>query len=626
RYVSSLAAWAALVVLVLVSSFASRAAAQPATKPPPPATSPSQIRTTDDLLAAVRHLTAAGKIKEANELIDKMRIQSPAGALLPVLGPLYEMLGSSQRAMKYHAQFLRKYPNSLLAMRRMASFYFANRRIGDGVAQAEQILTANATPAADNEAHRSWARRSIATALAGGSYPQLKQGLELIEKNVGLTGLSDEDLLVKARLLARMPEIESRNQAIELLKEQIAKKSTVLRDPDRVLLAQLYERSKQWPEARKVMTDLVQARTKEPTSVGPEDMAYVVELVRMMIRNGEPQATTSYLAMLEGQKSDPASIAQSLQLRAVALSKQGKSAEAARRLTQAARDVWPPDTPEKLATIKNVSLLFVEIERYAQAEALLRAYVQLAPEDELLLARFLGLHGDVDEALDLCQKVIDTRPSDRQAVLQVALAAIGGRRNESTSEQIDRVAQWAAPLLEGDAGIALKIALANLRDDYKAVVQAYREVLKRPGLKGSGSPDEANILNNLAFILGHRLGPGDKIRLDEALGYCDQAIKILGERSQLLDTRAMIHFAAGRKDQAHTDMTKALKDHVPGGQTMMHFHMATIEHAMGNPKAAAAELRAAIDAGLKVGQLSSNDAKRFGDLSRRLLSAPDAAD
>ena len=131
---------------------------------------------------------------------------------------------------------------------------------------------------------------------------------------------------------------------------------------------------------------------------------------------------------------------------------------------------------------------------------------------------------------------------------------------------------------------------------------------------------DASLLNNLAFILGHRLGRGNRIRLDEALGYCNQAIKVLGEQGQLLDTRAMIHLAGGDENLAHTDMTKALKDHVPGGQPSLHFHMAMIEHAMRNRKAAARELRTAIDAGLKIGQLSSSDAKVFQDLSR-LLSA-----
>jgi tetratricopeptide (TPR) repeat protein len=625
RRVASLAVCAALV---FVSLAASQAIAQPAAKPaPPPAAGQKPIRSANDLLAAVQRLAAAGRIKEANTLIDNMRIQAPAGALLPVLGPCYEMVGDAQRAMKYHGRFLQQNPNSLLALRRMANFLFANGRVGDGMAQAEKILTSNATPSADNEAHRAWARRSIATAFANAdsSSSQIQQGLKLIDENAGLAALTDEDLLVKARLLARMPEIENRNQAVDILKGQIAKKSTALRDPGRLLLVQLYQRSRQWPEARKVMTELVQTRMKDPTSVQPQDLAYVSELIRMMINNGEPQATTPYLAMLEKQQSIPVVATQWLQLRAVALSKQGKSAEAHKHLTQAARDVWPPDTPEKLVTIKNVALVFAEIEGYAQAEALLRAYVKLAPEDELVLAQFLGLHGDVDEALDLCQKVIDSRPSDRQAVMQVALTTLTSRRNESTKPQIDRVAQWAAPLLEGETGTALKIALADMKGDYKTVVQVYREVLKQPGLKGSGSPNEANILNNLAFTLGHRLGRGDKIRLDEALRHCNQAIKILGERSQLLDTRAMIHFAAGQKDLAHTDMTKALKDHVPSGQATMHFHMALIESAMGNSKAAARELRTAIDAGLKVGQLSSRDAKSFQDMSRRLLGASDAA-
>ena len=204
--------------------------------------------------------------------------------------------------------------------------------------------------------------------------------------------------------------------------------------------------------------------------------------------------------------------------------------------------------------------------------------------------------------------------------MQAAVTFLGSRRNESTEKQIDRVALWAAPLLGGGAGVSMKLQLANLRGDYEAVASAYRELLRQPGLKGSGTSTEASLLNDLAFVLGHHLGRGDKARCKEALDHCNRAIEILGERSELLDTRAMVHFAAGDKDRARIDMTKALEDRSPGRQAKMHFHMAIIQKLYANPQAVAEQFRLAIDEGLKIGQLSKREAKVFNELSGRLPS------
>ena len=76
--------------------------------------------------------------------------------------------------------------------------------------------------------------------------------------------------------------------------------------------------------------------------------------------------------------------------------------------------------------------------------------------------------------------------------------------------------------------------------------------------------------------------------------------------------------------EGSTAKTEALGDHVPGGNSIRHFHMAMIENALGNRAAAAAQFRTAIDNGLKIGQLpqgDQGDAQAFRDLSRRLLPA-----
>lgn len=609
------AVWAILAVLLLSTPLA----AQPvAPQGPVSPTDLAQIKSPVDLQRLIAKQVAAGNLDEAKKSLEDARIRFSTRAFLPVLGPCYEMVGMNSKALKFHTQFNQLFPGNLLAMSNLAKFYVKNGDPRSGVALARKMLRIE--PPTDPQSGRlmSWARRRVAEALgSSGEVAKINEALAMIAENGGVE-LTGEDVLIGARLLSTMPDAANRDKAIQILTQEIDKQSPDLTRNDYVRLASLWERSGNWAKARETIQKQLDVKPETPGPAATQKrMFFASYMIDMLILNDHPSDTGDYLKIIEKQSSDPAQL---LPLRAVTWAKRGKVGDATRLLTDAARDAWPPNTPEKLATIKNISLLFMRIERFKEAEAMLRAYVKISPQDELTLAVFLGLHGDLEEALDICQKVIEMRPSDRAAAVQAAVTFLGSRRNESTEKQIDRVAQWAAPLLAGNTGVATKLRLADVRGDYEAVAQAIRENLRQPGLRGSGTSAEASTLNNLAFVLGHRLGRGNKARCDEALGYCEQAIKILGERSELLDTRAMIRLAAGDVERARIDMTNALKDHLPGRRATMHFHMAMIQQLLGNPRAAAVELQTAIDEGLKIGQLSKREAKAFNELSGRLPS------
>lgn len=614
------AVWAIFAVLLLSTPLA----AQPvAPQGPVSPTDLAQIKSPVDLQKLIEKQVAAGNLDQAKKTLEDARIRFSTRAFLPVLGPCYELVGMKSKALKFHAQFNQLFPGNLLAMRNLANFYISNGDARNGVALAGQMLKVEAPTDAESEKLVSWARQRWAVAMASTrEVAKIDEALALIAENGGLES-ADEDSIIRARLLAMMPDAANRDKAIQFLVKEIGRKSPAVKPNDHVLLASLYERSGDWPRARETIQNRLDVKLEKPSPTEIKERLFFANfMIDMLILNGHPNDTDKYLKIIEKHNTD---LARLLPLRAITWSKQGKVPKATRLLTDAARDAWPPNTPEKLAKIKRISLLFVQIERFAEAKAMLRAYVRIAPQDELILAHFLGLHGDLDEldeALNICKKVAEARPRDRPAALQTALSFLGSRRNESTKPQIDRVAKWAAPLLDGDSSVVVRRALADARGDYEAVAQAYREILNQPSLKGSGTSAEAGYLNDLAFVLGHRLGHGNKARCDEALRYSNQAIEILGERRELLDTRAMIHLAApgGRVDQALRDMEKALKDRLPGRQASMHFHMAMIQKSAGNPKLAVEQLRLAIDEGLKIGQLSTREAKVFNELSGRLPS------
>ena len=616
------AVWAILAVLLLSTPLAAQPAVPQGTVSP---TDLAQIKSPVDLQRLIEKQVAAGNLDEAKKSLEDARIRFSTRAFLPVLGPCYELVGMKTKALKFHTQFNQLFPGNLLAMSNLAKFYVKNGDPRSGVALARKMLKVkiDASASLQNEKLMSWARRRVAEALgSSGEVAKINEALAMIAENGGAE-LTGEDVLIGARLLSTMPDAANRDKAIQILTQEIDKQSPDLTRNDYVRLASLWERSGNWAKARETIQKRLDVKPETPGPAATQErMFFASYMIDMLILNDHPSDTGDYLKIIEKQSSDPAQL---LPMRAVTWAKQGKTAKATRLLTDAARDAWPPNTPEKLATIKNISLLFMRIERFKEAEAMLRAYVKISPQDELTLAVFLGLHGDLDEALEICQKVIEKRPSDRANAVQAAVTFLGSRRNESTEKQIDRVALWAAPLLGGGAGVSMKLQLANLRGDYEAVALAYREILReRPGLKGSGTSTEASILNDLGFVLGHRLGRGNKARYDEALAYSNQAIDILGERSELLDTRAMIYLAAPVSDDkiglAIADMTKALADHLPGRQASLHFHMAMIQKLAGNSQPAIEQLRLAIKDGLKIGQLSKREAKVFNELSGRLPS------
>ena len=112
---------------------------------------------------------------------------------------------------------------------------------------------------------------------------------------------------------------------------------------------------------------------------------------------------------------------------------------------------------------------------------MLRGYVKFDPKQVLLLAQNLGEHGDIDEALDICQTVIDAQPGDIATVLRLAVRMLGARRNEITKQQIDRVAAWALPLMQanptGPVAVLLKAEMADLRGEYHEVVRILEALL-----------------------------------------------------------------------------------------------------------------------------------------------------
>ena len=78
----------------------------------------------------------------------------------------------------------------------------------------------------------------------------------------------------------------------------------------------------------------------------------------------------------------------------------------------------------------------------------------------------------------------------------------------------------------------------------------------------------------------------------EAPEVIEEAIRVLGPTSDLLDTRAVVYLAQGKAKEAAADMRWALVD---GPSISKYYHMARVEQALGNADAAREALKKAND-------------------------------
>jgi predicted Zn-dependent protease len=121
-----------------------------------------------------------------------------------------------------------------------------------------------------------------------------------------------------------------------------------------------------------------------------------------------------------------------------------------------------------------------------------------------------------------------------------------------------------------------------LEGRYDEVIKIYREMLA----SGKLNPQlKAIVQNNLAFVLA-AINPTPE-RGAEAQKLIEEAIRVLGPTSDILDTRAIAYLAQGKPDLAAADLKTALVDRPT---TAKYYHLAQVEKQLGNVDAARAAI------------------------------------
>jgi Tfp pilus assembly protein PilF len=500
----------------------------------------------------VQFLVGRRRVSEALPIIKDAEAKLPRDKAPLAVAQCYEVLGRKDQALPYYQAALKAHPEDPIIIRTVATFHLNAGRLQEAEPLLRKLVSreVKATPA-----DVLWAQRSLATVLASGTdYQCFQDALKLVGLALDENGQlrretarddSTESQRAKARVLATQTQRQFRLRAIELL-ENLAR-SQALTPDDQFILALLYDAEGSWAKSREQLRSLVLTQTQTPQ--------YLAQYAQGLIRQrqdsdlAEAERWTNRLAELEKQRDLP---------------------------------------PNSYASVELRAQLLEAREEGDKAVSLLRAHVQrpgAKPEEILLVLASLARQKRYGDAYTLCEQGWDKKECSREAMGGVSVGLL--RAMKPTDAQVLRVENRLKEAIRNNPNSTVLLMhladLFDMRGRYAEAEAQYRLVLEK---------EKGNIvaLNNLAWLLALRSGNGD-----EAMTLINTAVKGLGHRPDLLDTRGLVHLALGQTDKALADFKEATSD-TPTPTRL--FHLARAHNLAKDRDNAVKVLRLAKERGL----------------------------
>jgi len=553
----------------------------------------------DVQLALFSHQASTGNKPAAERTLDRAAdlMKEPQKQL--ARGQGLEMLGRIEDAETSFREAVKVAPDDLETHRALASFLVRGGRLGPAQ-ESLQLILGSKGDSKQALATKAWARRLSAELIAEkGSFREMQRAMELLKLNVDDKGeVAMDDALLQVKLLTNRPEPASWKQAIVVLEELARRQPLVM--GQRIMLAQLREKVGRWDECRNELIAV--------TAAPNVPLAYVAMLVEKMIDHGEVAAARQWLTRVQKANPDSAiTIALEAKL-AIAENDRKLAADAARKLMPGG--VVSGSEPGQLSA---VAKLMEQLGFPKAADKVFTQFAELSPEGAASRAEFLGRQKRPQEALDLLEARWDDLSLER--VLGVAVQV--ARVQDNPQEWTPRIEPWFVKAKRVDPGSVviqlLEAELFSLDTKPAEAEKIYRELLGRSDIDGM---QKAIVSNNLAF---HLAKPGSTA---EAKKLIDAAIDELGPLPDLLDTRGMIHMAAGESQQAVSDFAEAVLQ--PTDVKFLHLAWAQME--AGDKAAAKDALEAGRRRGLASSRLSAEDRERLAKLEAAFGVPSEAAE
>jgi tetratricopeptide (TPR) repeat protein len=536
--------------------------------------------TVPDAWVALISVLSRTDLARAKKTLVEAEAKLPADRAGLALASCHEMVGQWKEAGQHYERALKANPDRPDVLSMVAGFL---ARIGKAD-EAEKLwrrILVHGRQVPPSLLHTT--RRTLASQLARGkTWRGYKEALALIQANENEGG-SLEDRHLKALVLATQPS--QRHQAIRQC-ESLSPQSPEARPDFLLLLAWLYEMDGNW---NKALTNYLAAARKE--TVGTRCLA---ALIGAYLRHNDLDNAEERLTELVRQAPEDRT---TLELRARFLLGKQQFGQAIELLERASRD--------KKIPLEDGAALLAESGQAAVAENMYRKALTLSgrPQILLMLAQHLAQQGQIAAALAECDRAWRSCPPEDVAVTCVGIMA---DRRASVAQRQEVIGKVNAALASNPKSLTLLLVAGMLADQSgkpEAARGYYERLLKL-------QPGHTLALNNLAYIRGLRDGKHTR-----ALEMIDQAIETDGPRVEFLDTRAMIHLAAGRPDKARKDLETAIGE---SNQPVLHLHLARVYLAEKNRPDAVVAFRKATELGINRTWLPMLEHSEYKRLQREL--------
>jgi tetratricopeptide (TPR) repeat protein len=543
------------------------------------ALAPDDARTLGGLFGFYLRTRQPGRARETLQTVAKNEKLNKAQRA-SILAQGYELLGDKEQAEAGYRDAARLEPDDAATQLRLAR-YLLRTGSEQQRQEPEQLLRGVLNRWPDSGP----ARRMLAELLvAQGGQQQWQEAQRLIEGAGKDAAAPEVNRRVEAMLLVRRGGKENLDKAKQIFEELVLDPKRAA-PSDRLWLARLYETDGKLDLACRQFLKLV--------SVEKPSAAQLASYVELLFRHDRFGEADPWLKKLEALSPDDLGVTA---LRARWLRGMGQPEKIetlveplAEKLSKKLDNGRPREAELALA----VGNLYSAVERYPAAERWYRQLAALAPERFEPLAVVLAQQGRMGKAIELCRHAAQSDHSARPA-LGLALALLAGKPSPEDFRLAEPV--FTAALADHKDDVDLLSAVAGVRVVQQRpdeAVRMYRQVL---ALK----PAHVGTLNNLATLLAEQ--PDNR---QEALGYIDRAMGIVGPQPGLLDTKGMILVFQKKADEAVPLLEEAAAG--PQSDPRYHFHLAVAYDRAGE----AAKARTALSAAHK------------GNLTRRVLTPLD---
>lgn len=502
--------------------------------------------------------------KRAEQALQPLSERQPEGTqVLIALGDIQQLLGRLTAAEQHFLRAEAQSPEDSLPTRRLIELWLQSQRIPDARKRLETLSQQAGKPV-----DARWARQRLAELLV--SLPQghknLDQALALLQQNI--TSGQPDAVRARAFLMARDPF--RRAEARELIAGTLKEKS--LNADESMSLAQLAYQQGDLAYAENLMRDAC----RSPSIARLEHMAFLHKL--LLERDRLPQARE---VLTQIQRFGPKGW-EVLTLEARQLTAEDQRDAAAQRLVEFARDQEPQWIVTRLVP------LLAELGARSEAEKQLLAACESPrmPQPKQALARGYVLIGMPQQALATLEKLgaNELSPPEQARIMTAAVALqsramLSGEDASTWDQTLTRWTTWVNQQLQATPGepelVQCSAVLADSLRDYPLAIRQYQRLI-------SVAPETIAGRNNLAFLLAVI----NKDSSPQALESIQHAIDRAGPIPSLIDTRGLVHLAAGRVNEAIRDLeTVTQVDQNP----RYYFHLALAYERTGNtPKQVAA--------------------------------------